>query len=62
MTLDPILHFLSDRVQGPRQVSPVGLTLLIGVLFCITIYGRIRERVSVPQEYLGRRNRYWRQG
>ena len=53
---------LSGKVQGPSQVSPVGLSFLIGVLFCITIYGRTRERVSVPQEYLGRRDRYWRQG
>ena len=62
MTLDPIVHSLSDKVQGPGQLSPAGLTILISVLFCITIYGRTRERVSVPQEYLGRRDHYWRQG
>ena len=62
MTLDPMYTSVSDKVQGPGQVSPAGLTLLIGVLFCITIYGQTRERVSVPQEYLGRRDHYWRQG
>ena len=60
-TLSP-MTLLSDKVQGPSQVSPVGMTFLIGVLFCITIYGRTRERVSVLQEYLGRRDHYWRQG
>ena len=61
MTLSP-MTLLSDKVQGPSQVSPVGMTFLIGVLFCITIYGQTRERVSVPQEYLGRHDHYWRQG
>ena len=61
MTLSP-MTLLSDKVQSPSQVSSEGLTFLIGVLFCITIYGQTRERVSVPQEYLGRRNHYWRQG
>ena len=53
MTLSPIT-LLADKVQGPSQVSPAGLTFLIGILLCITIYGQTRERVSVPQEYLGR--------
>ena len=53
---------LSDKVQGPGQVSPAGLSFLIGIFFYITMYGQTRERVSVLQEYLGRRNRYWRQG
>ena len=53
MTLSP-MTLLSDRVQGPGQVSPAGLTFLIGVLFYINIYGRTGERVPVPQEYLGR--------
>ena len=61
MTLSPITP-LSDKVQGPNQVSLVELTLLISVLFYITIYGQTRERVSVPQEYLGRHDHYWRQG
>ena len=61
MTLSP-MTLLSDKVQGPGQVSSAGLTFLIGVLFCITIYGRTRERVSVPQEYLDKRDHYWRQG
>ena len=61
MALSP-MTLLSDKVQGPSQVSPVGLTFLIGVLIYITIYGRTRERVSVPQEYLGRCDHYWRQG
>ena len=61
MTLSPIT-LLSDKVQGPVQVSSAGLTFLIGVLFRITICGQTRERVSVPQEYLGRHDHYWRQG
>ena len=61
MTLSP-MTLLSGKVQGPSQVSPVGMAFLIGILFCITICGRTRERVSVPQEYLGRHDHYWRQG
>ena len=30
MTLSP-MTLLSDKVQGPSQVSPVGLTFLIGL-------------------------------
>ena len=60
-TLGP-MTLLLDKVQGLKQVSAVRLTFLIGVLFCITLCGRTRERVSVPQEYLGRHNHYWRQG
>ena len=38
MTLGP-MSLLSDKVQGPSQVSPAGLTFLISVLFYVTIYG-----------------------
>ena len=61
MTLSP-MTLLSDKVQGPGQLSSAGLTILISILLCITIYGRTREGVSVPQEYLGRHDHYWRQG